>query len=82
MFEQNNTLSLILIKPLLGLIKPHITFAIVDFPLPDNPVIAIILSLVRLNSILDLKLPCITSNLIILLSIISISHNMLISSVS
>ena len=51
-------------SPLLGLINPHITFAIVDFPLPDNPVIAIILSLDKSKSILDLKLPWVNSNLI------------------
>ena len=64
LLEQYSILSFSLIKPLLGLINPHITFAIVDFPLPDSPVIAIILLVAISNSILDLKLPCVNLNLI------------------
>ena len=40
--------------PFTGFSKPQITFAIVDFPLPDKPVIAIILEAEKLISIFDL----------------------------
>ena len=43
--------------PFIGFSKPQITFAIVDFPLHDKPVIAIILEAEKLISIIDIKLP-------------------------
>ena len=55
--------------PFTGFSKPQITFAIVDFPLPDKPVMAIILEAEKLISIFDLKLPRLDSYFIRLFSI-------------